>query len=129
MRRKAAPVVKTAQVDEKKLQEVARKAGLSELPVMDEVNIIMEDDSVLQFKMAKVFATLAHDRQGKSTLIAGNPTNTIKSKLSADMRGEVLPGLAGLAGLGGGAPQVAPADEADVQAPQVSFEAAAEDQD
>lgn len=131
-RRKTAPLKVTNTVDEKKLDETARKGGLQELPPFDEANILLEDESVLQVKMPKVWATMQQDFAGNTILLQGITQKTTLSKLSQDMRVPVemrkMGGMAGmaaaLAGAGAGAPD---ASAPEVSAPAGNFDA--EDQD
>lgn len=98
MRRKSAPVQKVSSVDDKKLAETARKAGLQELPVFDEANIILEDDSVIQMKTPKLYASMQHEMAGNTIVIVGQTSITQVSKLAVDMQGgPVAPGGAGMA--------------------------------
>jgi len=116
MRRKSNPVAKSSSIDDKKLEETARKGGLQQLPQFDEANIFLSDESVLQIKSVRVFATMQHEMAGNTLILVGNAQTTSAAKLMPDlhaMSGGAPPGMGQLP---------------DLNAP-ASFEAIAEDQD
>ena len=73
-----------------KLSGVVNKLGATNIPGIEEVNIFIEDGTVLQFKNPKVQASIA-----ANTYVISGPT-TIKSLQ------ELLPSMMSQAGLGGG---------------------------
>jgi hypothetical protein len=103
MRRKSKPIPKSNHNDDKKVGEVAKKAGLQEIPAMDEANIIMNDGSVIQFANPKVRGSMP----ANAFVLHGSTVQTNINKLTPDMRGEFAaqnPGGAG--GFGGMNPQL-----------------------
>ena len=86
MRRKSKPIPKATHNDDKKVAEVAKKAGLQEIPGLDEANIIMNDGSVVQIANPKVRGAL----QANSFVIHGSPAQKSVSQLAPNMRGDSL---------------------------------------
>lgn len=101
MRRKSKPIPKSNHNDDKKVGEVAKKAGLQEIPAMDEANIIMNDGSVTQFTNPKVRGSMP----ANAFVLHGSTVQTNISKLTPDMRGEFAQNP-GAGGLGGMSPQL-----------------------
>ena len=114
MRRKAAPVKVGNVVDDRKLHEVTKKAGLQEVgQPFDDAFIAFDDDSVIMMRGPKFFIPTGNEMQANTIVVMGQSTKTSMSKLQGDM------GAAMSAGAGAGGDDVAP--------PTGSFEA--EDQD
>lgn len=84
MRRKSKPIPKSTHNDERKVAEIARKAGLQEIPGLDEANIIFNDGNVAQIVNPKVRGSL----QANSFVVHGNVQQKTVSQLAPDMRGD-----------------------------------------
>jgi len=68
VRRKKKVIHKTAGTDDKKLQTSLKKLQVSNIPGIEEVNIIKEDGNVIHFNNPKVQATV----QANTFAISGN---------------------------------------------------------
>ena len=84
MRRKSKPIPKSSHNDDKKVSEIAKKAGLQEISGMEEANVIMEDGNVVQFTNPKVRGLM----QANAFVLHGSVSQTTTTKLSPDMKGE-----------------------------------------
>jgi nascent polypeptide-associated complex subunit beta len=73
-----------------KLSSVVNKLGATNIPGIEEVNIFIEDGTVLQFKNPKVQASIA-----ANTYVISGPTTTKTLQ-------ELLPSMMSQAGMGGG---------------------------
>ncbi|XP_064605020.1 transcription factor BTF3 homolog 4-like [Liolophura sinensis] len=80
-RRKKKVVHRTATIDDKKLQSSLKKLGVSNIPGIEEVNMIRDDGTVIHFNNPKVQASLT----ANTFAITGHP----ETKQIAEM----LPGI------------------------------------
>lgn len=88
MRRKSKPIPKSSQNDERKVQDISKKAGLQDIGQIEQANIIMEDGKVTQFTSPRLRALM----QANAFVIHGNAAQTSVDKLSPDMQGHMAPG-------------------------------------
>lgn len=70
-RRKKKVVHKTATTDDKKLQSSLKKLGVTNIPGIEEVNMIKDDGSVIHFNNPKVQASV----QANTFAIVGHGEN------------------------------------------------------
>mmetsp|Transcript_15253 Transcript_15253/g.17272 ORF Transcript_15253/g.17272 Transcript_15253/m.17272 type:complete len:169 (-) Transcript_15253:233-739(-) len=80
VRRKRRAANKSANSDDKKLQVSLKRLGVSAIPAIEEVNLFMEDESVVHFKNPKVQASIAantyvisgpHEKKALADLLPG----------------------------------------------------------
>lgn len=82
VRRKKRAANKSSNSDDKKLQVSLKRLGVSAIPSIEEVNLFMEDESIVHFKKPKVQASIA-----ANTYVISGPHET---KQLADLLPDII---------------------------------------
>lgn len=91
VRRKKKAVHKTTSTDDKRLQSTLKRLGVNTIPGIEEVLLINNDGSALQFNNPKVQASIA----ANTYVVSG----ASQPKRAQDVMASMLAGMGGMAGL------------------------------
>lgn len=114
VRRKKKAVHKTTSTDDKRLQNTLKRLGVNTIPGIEEVLLLNNDGTALQFNNPKVQASIA-----ANTYVVSGPA---QQKRAQDVMAQMLAGMSGMPGMQsmmsamggmGGMPAFNPAGAAD----------------
>lgn len=96
VRRKQAVASKPASADDKKLAATAKRLGCNTIPGIEEVTIIKNDGSSVQFHNPKLQAAI----QSNTFVVTGHPENKSQSETMAAFGGGGMGGMGAGGGMG-----------------------------